>query len=55
MFLRRNIPEDTYEKLADKIKKDLAERLQKKGIHISKVSIDFKTDIINMSMCIKEQ
>jgi hypothetical protein len=55
MFLRRNIPGNSYDKLADKIKRDLAERLQKKGIHIFKVSIDFKTDNINMSMCIKDQ
>ena len=55
MFLRRNIIENTYDKLADKIKRDLAEQLQKKGIRISRVSIDFTTDKINMSMLIIEQ
>lgn len=55
MFFRRSVFENQYDRLAEKIRKDLLETLQKKGVVISKIKVDMDMDRMNLSMNIKEQ
>lgn len=55
MFFRRGVFENPYDRLADKIRKDLLETLQKKGVIISRIRVDMDTDMMNVSMNIKER
>lgn len=52
-FKRRQLP--GYEKqVEERIKKDLLQTLRKKGVSISKVSIDMKPDNVNVRVCFNE-
>ncbi len=55
MFLKRGLFDSHYDRLAEKIKKELMDTLQKKGVVISKIKVDMDTDKMNLSMNIKER
>lgn len=55
MFFRRSLFENPYDKLADKIRKDLLETLQKKGVVISKIKVDMDFDRMNVSLNLKDR
>ncbi len=55
MFFKRSVFENPYDRLADKVKKDLLETLQKKGVVISKIKVDMDMDKMNVSMNLKEK
>ena len=55
MFFRRGVFENPYDRLADKIRKDLLDTLQKKGVVISKIKVDMAIDRMNVSMNLKER
>lgn len=55
MFLRRGVFENPYDRIADKIRKELLETLQKKGVVISKIKVDMDIDKMNLSMNLKER
>ena len=55
MFLKWLGKAVTYEKLEDKIRKDLMSTLQKRGVRVSGVKIDMKPDNLNVSVCLNER
>ncbi len=55
MFFRRGTVENPYDRLADKIRKELLETLQKKGVVISRIKVDMDMDKMNVSMNLKER
>ena len=55
MYFRHGVFENSYDRLTDKIRRDLLETLQKKGVVISKIKVDMDTDRMNVSMNLKER
>jgi hypothetical protein len=55
MFLRMGTCEDKEDSLAEQIKKDIITTLKNKGIHISMLEIDMKSDNLNISVAIREK
>lgn len=54
MFFKTQAIENRYDKLAEKIKKDLVKTLQRQGINISMVDINIKSGNLNVSVGISE-
>lgn len=52
LFLRQRIVDNSYDGVAEKIKKDLAVKFQEKGINVSKILINMDSDYLNVKVCI---
>lgn len=55
VFFRQHTANNPNNKLAEKIKKDLISTFQKRGVSVSNVYIDMKTNNVNVRMRIKEK
>jgi len=55
VFLRQYITEDSYTRIAEKIKNDLAATLLKKGVAVSRIHIDMNSDKMNLEVYINER
>ncbi len=53
MFFKNWVNKDQNDNIAGKIRKELLQTFQKKGINISKLHIDTRSNRLNVEVCIK--
>ena len=55
LFFKPRTNEDTYRRVAERIRKDLIAAFQNKGINIRKVQVDMKSGSMNLEVLISEK
>lgn len=55
MFYKRRILMDTYGNIAENIKRDLMDSLQKKGVDIERIHVDMDSEKLNLKVQISEK